>query len=339
MTSSHGHLLFSIALADALPMRRPRAIILVVLLASVGAVATGPVRGQAPQVTLPPIPAASVATAMPLYAVPTTHDRSGRIAVPVLINGQGPFRFLLDTGANRSAITSDLASRLGLDVSTESDIMVNGVNGRVAARRALVPSMKLGEIEVGPQHLPVLDGQVYTDLDGSLGADLLGDLCVTVDFVRDRVTITRLADARNNPYQGVIQAKRLSGWLLQAEGLARGARMQMIVDTGAAQTLGNRALYRALTGRQIDDAPALRVDVLDATQTSGRASAISVSPIVLGDVIINNSYVVFGDFTVFALWNMERKPALLLGMDVLGSLRELVIDYRLKQLQVVPRFQ
>ena len=40
----------------------------------------------------------------PRFAAPTLRDRIGRIWAPVLINGRGPYRLVLDTGATHSAI-------------------------------------------------------------------------------------------------------------------------------------------------------------------------------------------------------------------------------------------
>ena len=41
----------------------------------------------------------------PRYVAPTLRDRIGRIWAPVMINGKGPFRLVLDTGASRSAVS------------------------------------------------------------------------------------------------------------------------------------------------------------------------------------------------------------------------------------------
>jgi predicted aspartyl protease len=38
-----------------------------------------------------------------------------RMTVEVFINGQGPFNFVVDTGADRSALSTTLAARLGLE--------------------------------------------------------------------------------------------------------------------------------------------------------------------------------------------------------------------------------
>jgi len=47
------------------------------------------------------------------YVVPTRIDHVGRILVPVRVNGQGPFRFILDTGAEQTL--GNLALRRALD--------------------------------------------------------------------------------------------------------------------------------------------------------------------------------------------------------------------------------
>ncbi len=43
---------------------------------------------------------------------------------------------------------------------------------------------------------------------------------------------------------------------------------------------------------------------------------------------LTNLEVIFADFHVFKLWGLDQEPALLIGMDMLGVLERLVIDYR-----------
>ena len=46
----------------------------------------------------------------PRYVAPTLRDRIGRVWAPVYINGQGPLRLVLDTGASASAVTVGTAA-------------------------------------------------------------------------------------------------------------------------------------------------------------------------------------------------------------------------------------
>src|SRR6478735_4525119 len=65
----------------------------------------------------------------PRYVAPTTRDRIGRIWAPVSINGKGPYRLVLDTGATHSAVTAEAAQALGLPQSAAEQVMLHGVTG------------------------------------------------------------------------------------------------------------------------------------------------------------------------------------------------------------------
>ena len=45
----------------------------------------------------------------------------------------------------------------------------------------------------------------------------------------------------------------------------------------------------------------------------------------------------FADFEIFEYWEMTDEPAMLIGMDVLGLVDTLIIDYRRRELQVKVR--
>src|SRR4051812_15405230 len=83
--------------------------------------------------------------AEPLYASPTRPDRIGRILAPVMINGQGPFRLTVDTGANQSVITQRLAETLGLAASGRS-IRLNGVTGAIDLPTVVVDRLETGAV-------------------------------------------------------------------------------------------------------------------------------------------------------------------------------------------------
>ena len=67
------------------------------------AVAAVPTPATGTPATEPP-PEIVVEGAEPRFVARTTRDRIGRIWAPVTIDGKGPFRLVLDTGANHSAV-------------------------------------------------------------------------------------------------------------------------------------------------------------------------------------------------------------------------------------------
>src|SRR5690349_22680903 len=80
----------------------------------------------------------------PRFVAPTRRDKIGRIWAPVLLNGRGPYRLVLDTGASDSAITAQVASALGLVPDASHAVLVRGVAGS-----AIVPTVDVDSLRVG----------------------------------------------------------------------------------------------------------------------------------------------------------------------------------------------
>lgn len=99
----------------------------------------------------------------------------GVMVIPnVSIQGKGPFRFLVDTGAAITSLSVDLAQRLGLAVSKET-IRVAGLNGETLAHRARLVGLSLPTRPIAPLSVVVLNSKVFQTLgvDGVIGQDIL----------------------------------------------------------------------------------------------------------------------------------------------------------------------
>lgn len=263
-----------------------------------------------------------------LFATPTQFDRAGRIMAPVMINGRGPFRLLVDTGANATTLSTKLADQLGLDYRNGRSILINGVTGRALVPVASVERLQAGTLILQDQQVPVVDPLVMANTDGILGMAALTDKQLVVDFRRDLVSI---GNSRRLPgYLTIIKAKRLPGGLLVAPAMVGRIDTVVVIDTGAQRTLGNIALHTALQ-RSLGISATVPVkgvtaDVAEGTQTL-------IEDISLGrGVHVSKSPVTFGNFHVFDLWNLNDKPALILGMDIIGQASVFVIDFRRQEI-------
>lgn len=275
----------------------------------------------------------------PRYAIATRRDRVGRIIAAVTINGQGPFRFMLDTGASRTVLAASTPARLGLTARPEEPISVIGISGSAIVATVHVNSLDSGEMHFHDLELPVLAGPVLDGIDGILGMDGFAGMKVSADFVKDRFTISESRGRRASFGYSVIPVQIISEHLLMAEGSVGGVRVKAIIDTGNSHTLGNPALLAALTHGHSGGPKQFETSVIDATQASQRGEVLRVPEVHLGVATMDNLAVVFGDFNVFKAWGLEDQPALLIGMDVLGTLDELTIDYRRNELQLLPHEQ
>jgi hypothetical protein len=263
-----------------------------------------------------------------LYAAPTRADRAGRIHAAVEINGQGPFRFILDTGANRSALSPSVVERLHLPPAGEISLVVHGVTGSAVLPAVHIESLRAGEIVLPPANLPVLPGDVFGRADGILGISGLQRASITVDFENDRVVIAPSTGRRPSGDHMVVPVKLTRGGLLQARGRVGRTRVTVIIDTGAERTLGNLPLLVELQKRS-HRAEETATNVIGATTTVTSAGISLVAPtIMIGEAELTDLPVTFGDLHAFEVWGMTKEPALLIGMDLLGLLQEMVIDYR-----------
>ena len=124
----------------------------------------------------------------------------------------------------------------------------------------------------------------------------------------------------------------MSNGLMVVDVRVGGVRARAVVDTGAERSLGNQALRDALRHWQNSRKAPEFTDVYGTTADiargqHGMAPIISVGPLKMIDVDL-----IYGDFHIFEVWKMREQPALILGMDVLGSVSSLGIDFRNEEL-------
>jgi hypothetical protein len=270
-----------------------------------------------------------------LLACPTTRDYVGRVVAAVMVDGKGPFRFIIDTGANESTISPKLAIALGLAPSASPPIRIAGVTGTAIVPSVPIESLRAGALVIAHSQLPVIWSPIMIGADGILGAAGLEQGSLLVDF-RHNTVVIRSTDAAGVPAGYTrVRARRLPGGLLSVPGEVGSVPVDAIIDTGSPQTLGNLALYRALySTRQ----PPSMARVYGVTKQV-RPGNVQVAPMLdLGAIQIGNAVLVFGDFPIFKVWGLTARPAIILGMDVLGTVDAFSIDFRHAEIGVAPGF-
>lgn len=78
-------------------------------------------------------------------------------------------------------------------------------------------------------------------------------------------------------------------------------------------------------------------DIIGVTLDVAQGEIVKVPSLRIGSIDVRGLYLTFGDMFIFEHWKMTREPALLLGMDVIGSFDVLIIDYRKRELQIRAR--
>lgn len=271
----------------------------------------------------------------PRYVAPTTRDRIGRVWVPVYLDGAGPFRLVLDTGAQRSAIVPHVAASLGVPLDRSPPVRVHGATGTAIAPTVDVALLKVGDVWMQPARLPVV-ADVFGGADGLLGMDGMHDRRIYIDFRSDFVDIRRSRGQSPARDLVVVPMLRDETQLVMAEGDVSGVRVRAIIDTGAQATVGNEALRQALR-RQVRRNSTGDDEIHGATGATQSGVGARVSSITMGGLRVRDAHVTFSDLHIFRTWELTDTPALLVGMDILGLVDMLVIDYRRREVQIRPR--
>jgi len=271
------------------------------------------------------------------FALPTTHDHIGRVVVPVTINGRGPFRFIVDTGANHSTISPGLVETLGLKTDSTVPMTLDGITGSAQVAYVSVDQLQAGELKIKGTAMPIVWAPLMAGADGILGAAGLEDKSLLIDFRRNSVAIASHVDSKSRTDTTRIHADRVvNGGLLVVEARVGSIVTDAVLDTGAERTLGNLALRDALKqhNRSGRGFVASVTSVYGAT-TQVEPGEIRSAPLIAIDSLqITDVAVVYGNFHIFKVWKMQERPAIIIGMDVLGTVSSLNMDFRNRDVYV-----
>ena len=247
-----------------------------------------------------------------------------RMSIGVEVNGSGPFRFLVDSGADRSVIGAALAKQLGLPAG--ETVRVNDVKGATEIATFLVDTLKVGESSTFAVSAPALPEQAL-GAQGILGVDALADRRVMLDFQNNSITLEEASQPEKiGPDEILVVGRRRHGQLILTQVRVEGLSIYALIDTGSDVTIGNIPLMEKIAG---SCHPPVHVDLIlnSVTGRSVPASGVYISRIEIGALRIRNLRVAFADVAPFAVFGLADRPALLLGTDALRGLRRMSLDF------------
>lgn len=259
-------------------------------------------------------------------------DVTDRMTVPVTVDGSGPFHFMVDTGADRSAISSAVAAQLGLDTSEVASL--HSLTGMSTVKTATVSNVKLSQKNFRIVDAPILEA-ANMGADGILGTDSLRSQRVVFDFQNNVMTIVPAEEQvpRENGTI-VVTGKLRNGRLIVTNAIADGNAVTVVLDTGAEVSIGNEALHRRLGNAGLV-ASTGAVGLQSVTGEILQGEYTFVKRLEVGDVNLANLAVVFADAHTFEKLGLGDRPALLLGMNALRAFKKVSIDFANKKLRVI----
>lgn len=278
--------------------------------------------------TLPPAAATPPPPDDAVLILDASLDQDDRLTVEVIINGQGPFSFVVDTGAGRSVLTPGIAERLKLPVGP--NIIVHGISSAITTPTARIDSMLAGEARLGSAILPVLPYE-RVGADGLLGVDILDRRNIVMDFRNRRLLIRRsqfFSELSRKADEVAVQADARFGRLTLTDARIGGSRATAFIDSGGGISIGNMALRRAIAARRRRSSDFVKPARLLTAGGEIYLGEFRVVPsITMGNLQLTNIPMAFADVHIFDVWSLNDRPAALLGADVLKLFAKVELDF------------
>ena len=270
------------------------------------------------------LPAGQVAVPPPPENILAMGDAGARMTVPVTIGSAGPYQFIIDTGAERTVISRELAATLGLSPGRE--VRLTAMTGTSNVGTVVIPSLTVSSIASKPIEAPAL----FRDnlgAPGMLGIDTLSGHSLSIDFEKNSMTLLPSAKRGHSNVQGdiVVQAKSAYGQLIVTQAFYRGRRISVVIDTGAQVSMGNSAL-RARMRHELKKVPQ-QIMLTSVTGQTMLADYTQIERLDIGGVGFNQLPIAFADVAPFRKFGLTKQPALMLGMDALRLFRHVDVDF------------
>ncbi len=278
-----------------------------------------------------------------LTAVPYTIERNGRIVIEARVNGQGPYRFILDTGASISVIFEELAEEVALQPIPASDVMVHGVVASGTFPLVGVDRFDVGDVTWDEPRVVLLpdDAGVAISADGLLGVNFLSRYAVGFS-ASERIV-------RFYP-QEVVAERAYRGWdpiPLRTRPVGQGGAVAYFVDIEiggrslpAALDLGSGINMINVAGRDVLKLVPVRTRGQDeVTGILGRSAALArftARSVRTAGTRWRDEEFLVANFEIFEAFGLLDRPGAILGAGFFTQ-RDFVLDFARSRLLVRSR--
>lgn len=270
---------------------------------------------------VPPLPSAVTGIVDPQAEVLILEaDRHTRMTLPVLVEGIGPFAFIIDTGSQATAVTPEIRTAAALAPAGTATLV------GMASRRE-VDLVDVGRIEFGNNSYTNFAAPVLlrenVGADGIIGLDALQNFRVLIDFRKQTIAVENAATkAKPGGYEIVVRARSRLGQLLITDAMVEGVRVTVIIDTGAQASLANLALRDRIRAKRAHDVVTTDVNGVDIVGQLAFVRSLTIAGLSLEDVPLT-----FADTPAFAALGLQDQPVLSIGMQHLALFDRVAIDF------------
>lgn len=264
---------------------------------------------------------------LPLVATSKQCSSDDRLATPVNINGSGPFSFIIDTSTERTVIATELAEKLSLKIGPE--LKISTISGPSTTPSYLIEKLEMGDVKVENIQSPSF-GRCYLGGNGLLALDVLKGHKLLLDFKAGKAQLlaspkigkSGVAEAGME----IVRSTFRNGQIMMANARIKGDTIRIVIHSGAAASMGNRALQLLLSGTDsVVDLKTVEMRGVNGEKIAGEVAMVKSMEI--GGLSLRDFPVTFADNFAFEKLKLTKKPTLLLGMDAMKLFDRVMIDF------------
>ncbi|GAB5363788.1 hypothetical protein AAMO2058_000913400 [Amorphochlora amoebiformis] len=283
---------------------------------------------------------------------PTELHPKGFPVVTVDIDGYGPSKFAVHTGANLNIVSQSLVDKINAEGGETTGISAEGLTQRSLVK---LPGLSIGgrpmpDLLKNAVVTPIHEALLHAGVEGMLGTQFLESFDFDIRFPKLTAERKEVSNSASSQTPGLVDGGSLAmyprGWagegLVDREGLAAvpcvplignipAALVQVgsnpkvtlpaIIDLGSTFSLMNNAATKALGIGAVDSGVSIGNSPLGILPINGNLPISPVEDAGGKGKLASLVNVMVGDAGVFNALQLTETPAGLLGLDVLGKER------------------
>jgi predicted aspartyl protease len=275
-----------------------------------------------------------------LAVIPHRTGASGQIIAEATVNGHGPFKFVIDTGASISVIYEQARDEAGVEPVQGKRVHVLGMTGTGTFPVADIREISIGsetwedaEVALLPDESPLTDR-----VDGILGVDFLSRYAIWLSPTERVLRLYPKELVANRAYVGWTSIK-LSNLRVGNSDVTvfafdiyiEGERIPTIFDLGATFNMMNRRAARHL--KIPLRRPSGSAEVYGITGPATVQAELLVWRLEIDGLYWRNLTFFIGEFPIFDVLGARTSPLAIAGTSFFDN-RDFIIDFARERLLV-----
>jgi predicted aspartyl protease len=250
-----------------------------------------------------------------------------------MVNGQGPFRFALDTGASISVLFDTTVDQMDIDLSDGRRVVIQGMVGAGSFPVATIAELTIGSESWTNARVALMPagGRTSDEFDGILGVDFLRRYAVSVSVEDQVVRLYPSLLVSERSYRGWTSIRMQELSIGTGDSTAYTINLHIneveipaMLDLGAGSNLMNWHTARAIRVEPRKSPPG--TEISGAVETVPVLAELEVDELRIENLVWRNSTFLISDFPIFEALNLESRLVAIIGPGLFNK-RDFVIDF------------